>query len=918
MASMDEAQQVDTPPGLQNTNDSRTEDSTEVTETQVPVSAGPFQRSHVAYQEAGWLGTIHLPLGQKFPPPTGYTGYTGRWPDEGDLSRWSGNIGLRLPKNVIGIDVDQYGSKKGADQLAEIESRVGALPPTWSSTRRGWGDSRIRFYRVPDGQQWPTKASTDIEIIQFSHRYAVVWPSEIDEDGLVYHWFDPEGCQATSVPSVDDLAELPQMWTDNPEAWSLPTITKGKTGPASSASRSKAALLQLMADDPDRGNDWLARICGILAPSVAAGLLQEDEALGFVRAVDAASVTPHTATKLEATWGSIYKLERRNHPDRKAALQLQQASAAKIAAAAGVTVVPSKVDSSVVLDFSDDSGFLRDRIDEFGYEALIKEASVDEDGRQLKPITAVFGDFKIRATSMHEQDGVITWVVDFICKDGTVKKDREITSDILANNSALKRWIMGNGGLLRYNNPTNTDKGDSGTRLQALLMSQNPPKCEIVDHLGWNSRAGAFVGDSGVIVPGSSELEPFATIRPTKFAVEHSRSKYGTKVSCKEAVEVFREILTFHDEVASSMVGSWAVMAVLRGHLNAQVFPTLKVDGTAESGKSKFLQQVMSAVGSSGTGGGWTKPTARTALGANSSGIVWFDDCDGLDGDIQELLRQAATGGDTANRNVADPSKLQVTKFRASAVISSEGLGTFFNSQKANRDRMVAVHFPDPKGRMSRHNPERPQWDDVIALWIDRFDGDFTQIAGSLVAAILELAPMISELKGLNKTSSRRSQTDSLMLMGARILARLTGDDFHIDRVEQWIQAQEDLGNASVIVLQVIPTLWRAHLYPETRLASTGQRTNPGIDVPVFWDEHEEGGGAFWVSTTRMADAWRERRDRDARTESLTNEDAIKSELTNIGCSGTGKPMRMGSAARPRYRKIPSRYNEIIRDRALG
>lgn len=922
MANTDETRQDDTLPGLHAPDNTLIDSSTQVTGTQVHASASPFQRSHQAYLAAGWVGTIQIPLGQKFPPPTGYTGYDGRWPSEADLGRWSGNVGLRMPKNVIGIDVDHYGDKKGADQLSDLEEKVGQLPPTWSSTRRGWGESRIRFYRVPEDRQWPTKAATDIEIIQFSHRYAVVWPSEIDEDGLQYQWYTPDGLMATRPPSVDELAELPEIWADNPEAWTKDTVKKSAK-PSGSGSRSRAALLSLMSDDPDRGNDWLAKVCGILAPSVGAGLLQEDEALGFIRAVDSVSDVPHESSKLEATWRSIRNLDAKNHPDRKVLLQLQAASAAKMAPSSVAVAAGTKVDSSVVVDFSDESGFLRDRIEEFGYEALIKEAFTDEEGRQYKPITAVFGDFKLRAKSMHEEDGMITWVVDFICRDGTVKRDREITSDILSNNSALKKWVMGNGGLLRYNNPSNTDKGDAGTRIQALLMSQNPPMCEIVGHLGWHEKTKLFVADGGTIRPGISSVDPFTRVRPTKFAVEHSRSQYGTRVGCKEAVEVFREILTFHDETAATMVGAWAVMAVLRGHLNAQVFPTLKIDGVAESGKSKFLQQVFSAVGSSGTGGGWTKATARTALGANSSGIVWFDDCDSLAGDIQELLRQAATGGDAANRDVYDLSKLQVTKFRASAAISSEGLGTFFNAQKANRDRTVAVHFPDPKDRKSKNDPNRPQWDDVTALWIDKYQGDFTQIAGSLVAAILALAPMLTELKGLNKTSSRRSQTDSLMLMGARTLARLTGDDFHIERVENWIRAQEDLGNASVIVLQVIPTLWRANMFPKVTVNASGRKANPGLMVPVFWEpddgEPEDSDrGTFWVSTTLMADAWRDRRDRDARTESLTNEDAIKSELTNIGCTGNGIPKRMGAAGRPRYRQVPARYSNIIRDRATG
>src|SRR6478609_2691842 len=155
MTNMDEARQVDAPPGLDATvnggtyENIHTDSSTGVTETQ----GTPFERSYAQYRAAGWLGTLHIPMGRKSPPPTGYTGYDGAWPTDAEAAIWSGNIGLRMPTDVIGIDVDDYESKHGASQLAEIEQRLCPLPPTWSSTRRGWGESRIRFYRVPDGKQ---------------------------------------------------------------------------------------------------------------------------------------------------------------------------------------------------------------------------------------------------------------------------------------------------------------------------------------------------------------------------------------------------------------------------------------------------------------------------------------------------------------------------------------------------------------------------------------------------------------------------------------------------------------------------------------------------------------------------------------------------------------------------------------------
>ena len=54
--------------------------------------------------------------------------------------------------HVIGIDVDCYDGKPGADTITAWEAKGGPLPTTTFSTSRDDG-SRIRFYRVPDGAQ---------------------------------------------------------------------------------------------------------------------------------------------------------------------------------------------------------------------------------------------------------------------------------------------------------------------------------------------------------------------------------------------------------------------------------------------------------------------------------------------------------------------------------------------------------------------------------------------------------------------------------------------------------------------------------------------------------------------------------------------------------------------------------------------
>lgn len=195
-------------------------------------TTGPFAKSHEVYWRAGWRGV--LPVGrraaQKHPVPLDYTGYDGRWPSYADVQAWADgiegerNVALRLPPDVVGLDVDAYGSKVGAATLESLLERFGPLPPTWVTSARGDGVSGIRLYRVPPGLHWPGEAGPNIEIIQTGHRYALVWPSvNPDAGGAVYEWWieDELGQRGTAesilgrsgeVPAPTDLPELPETW----------------------------------------------------------------------------------------------------------------------------------------------------------------------------------------------------------------------------------------------------------------------------------------------------------------------------------------------------------------------------------------------------------------------------------------------------------------------------------------------------------------------------------------------------------------------------------------------------------------------------------------------------------------------------------------------------------------------------------
>lgn len=175
------------------------------------------------YQIAGWRCVLPLPRGAKKSPPKGWTGYAGETPSSADIYAWTeehadGNLCLRLPPTVVGIDVDHYDEKLGALTLKHAVDRWGELPPTVRTTSRTDGLSGIRLYRVPDGTHlhttitFPELQLGDIEVVQYFHRYAIAWPS-IHPTGAQYRWLGDAGVD-NAMPLESDLPELPRTWIE--------------------------------------------------------------------------------------------------------------------------------------------------------------------------------------------------------------------------------------------------------------------------------------------------------------------------------------------------------------------------------------------------------------------------------------------------------------------------------------------------------------------------------------------------------------------------------------------------------------------------------------------------------------------------------------------------------------------------------
>ena len=272
---------------------------------------GPYAQAAPAYWRLGW-SPLPLPAKQKTPVPKGYTGAAGTNPSFPDVQAWTedrgdGNIALRLPPDILGIDVDHYDGKPGGLVLNALEEQLGALPPTWRTTSRDDSHSGIRLYRIPAGLRWPGSLGPGIDTIRHDHRYAVAWPS-VHPNGGTYRWITPAG-----VPTISDLPD-PTTLPDLPDAW-ITHFTNGE-----------AATDQPRADLADTAaRTWVADHGTGTPCRVMAGVLER-------ALTDLRTTTTRHDTALQAT-NRIIWIAGEGHAG--AALALHETRAAFLTAVAG-------------------------------------------------------------------------------------------------------------------------------------------------------------------------------------------------------------------------------------------------------------------------------------------------------------------------------------------------------------------------------------------------------------------------------------------------------------------------------------------------------------------------------------------------------------------------------------------------------
>lgn len=814
-----------------------------------PDPASPYQSTFALYHSLGWQGMIPVDYLDKAPPPDGFTGFDGKWPTFGKMQRWADqgprNIALRLPDDVIGIDVDNYAKlnkrgdrvvKSGAAQLAEFESKHGKLPATWSSTKRDpTGASRIHFYRVPAGTQFPESIAPDIDIIQFGHRYAVVWPSVMQDDDepddplakLIYCWFDPDLLESPVPPRPEDLTTLPSHLIEAMQAVGpVKTPGDGKTAKRSGLD------LYLPPDDPGRDNAWLTKVAGRMA---IAFRHSEAEYMDVMRLIDASSADPHSMADLEKTARSVWKREQ-----------------GKQVPGAGTEV----------------TGYLWSQSGR-----LMTNGKDDE--------TITFSSFDVRVTGkVRSADGTLDGYDVQLTNDRTKRvTDAYLPASVLYDPRRLPAWL----GRYEVGMLVGTLPGmQAHTRLAAYISAQPARDIRVTPFWGWDDETQGFVTDKGVI--RSTGLETDRSIRPDPELVRRNliHHRYGFEFGEDQARSILREVLTFQDETVASVVGAWWMATKLKGQIMrvSSLFPVMVVEAASGSGKSRgFFEFIYALDGNTKEQSVLTPAAFVRRVGAHRNGYVWMDDPDELTPKHRTAIR-TATGEKSMDKSDVDNQSIDAALLVAPIMLSGEGFG--LNSEKALPDRVVQIALPDSKSRMSLRDPSRRQWDDILDF--RRAYPDLTMAAGTLVAMALQFANIVEQLPELRVGDARHGDKMAVMRVGARILAAVTDDPTHIDRVDEWCGVQVDRGNENALTRLLVPTCLTFMGFVE----KPERRSLPpfyGLPTPVVVRPDKLGVMAVWVSPGPLA-AWWERHSKKGTEVRTHTEEALRDQAHALGMKG--------------------------------
>ena len=350
-----------------------------------------------------------------------------------------------------------------------------------------------------------------------------------------------------------------------------------------------------------------------------------------------------------------------------------------------------------------------------------------------------------------------------------------VSSDDLGNPRTARQFLAKRALSVGSNVHLVHNAYDWCSRLLMYLDSQPAPERTLSKRLGWEPEENGYITNTGTI---DAEGQRESTVMVPHPELEWVGDQYGLRATPEIAQEVLAEVMHFQETETACLFGSWWAATLVKQWVQPRVsqFPVCAVEAASGSGKTTgFFSFMVQLSGSTSGEGHYTPAVLRNRLAANLNGVTWVDDMENPEA-IHEIIRVLTAGGSLSKMD--GNFKPRQFELVGSLMISGEALG--FENQRALRDRVVSLSPPPPQGRVSRRDPERSQWLDVVELRerLLSFGGGH-EIAGQYLKMCSTMASQVTEWFTLERNSrdggGRLRDRDLILLVGARVLDVLMG-----------------------------------------------------------------------------------------------------------------------------------------------
>lgn len=781
------------------------------------------------------------------------TKWASLWPDA--------NWGQALDDRVV-IDIDVANDKPGDATWAAVLAKRGvdADDPTLATLRYRTGRGGVQMvFMVPAGVKAasiPDKLGDAVDLKRGAGHYVMVPGSVTDSAYEVTR----DAPALILPPWVIDVAKKHR-------SKEKAAVTRAAKVAGVAAYGLAGELAKPPGTEGNR-NTWLTSVGGYLVK----GVTHEDGLFSLLRTVSHGAMgTPLGDDEVLVVARSLLRSDEKNHPGGG----------------------PSDPISS------EECGYLQMAGDGSALQVLTSDGDLE--------MTSTYLNCGVRCTLILDEGETRYYRIVVTGKNHTGDKTLTVKAWRLTEGRERKR-IFGDLGY-SFNPPAKPVYPISDdARLINYLESQNPPRGQAVQCLGWHD--GVFLTSDGTFRE-SEGWGGYLDKVPSIEATGASRSVYGHRIGHEEAREVLREVYTFQEPMVAAVSMAWWAMCLLKGTYRSSIAPILHLDAPSESGKTNGFFAFLVALAGNTTGSGTiTTPRIRAQLASNSSGIVWVDDVSNLRG-LGDVLRQAASKGAHVKTDTGDNMTTIEQKMVGNVLLSCEGLGDMLN-EKAMRDRIISLKVPPVKGRRSTRG-DYPQWDDILALlakYGTSSDG-YAVFAHRMAGTMVELLAAAADDEELDRRggSGRHDEKHAILRTGARIIATVLGTRDPVAQVEKWIAGSGvDLGGQNMFIGSILPRILREYGYPSDWKGSRYGRDD--VVMPCYVDK-----GSVLVSPEHCADAWSRIHGLDDRQRQLGTTDAIRSELQACGMTFRGSAIQRRSSAggfRVSYWRLPKDLSRVL------